>query len=67
MSHMCIDATTRAAADFGYKATLIHDACATKDLEFGGESVPATKVHAAFMAGLNGAYATLSTADDFLG
>src|SRR5262249_47555900 len=29
MSHMCIDATTRAAYDLGLRCTLIHDACAT--------------------------------------
>jgi len=32
MTHMCIDATTRAAKDFGFNCTLIRDACATKDL-----------------------------------
>ncbi|MGY4566976.1 cysteine hydrolase family protein [Bradyrhizobium sp. USDA 3256] len=31
MSHMCIDATSRAAADYGYKTTILHDACATCD------------------------------------
>lgn len=32
MSHMCIDAVVpRAAADLGYKVTVIHDACATRD------------------------------------
>jgi nicotinamidase-related amidase len=30
MSHMCIDATTRAAFDYGLR-TVIHDACATRD------------------------------------
>ena len=36
MSQMCIDATTRAAADLGYKVTLVEDACAARDTEFGG-------------------------------
>lgn len=61
MSHVCIDAVTRAAADFGYKVTLIHDACATRDLEFQGTTVPAAQVHAAFMAALAFAYATVTT------
>ncbi len=52
MSHMCIDATTRAAADLGYSATVVHDACATRDLEFDGVTVPAAQVHAANMAAL---------------
>src|SRR5699024_10566987 len=33
MSHMCIDATVRAASDYGYKTTVVQDACATRDLE----------------------------------
>jgi nicotinamidase-related amidase len=52
MSHMCIDATTRAAADLGYSATVVHDACATRDLEFDGVTVTAAQVHAANMAAL---------------
>ena len=50
MSHICIDATARAAADLGYSATVVHDTCATRDLEFDG--VPAAQVHAANMAAL---------------
>ncbi|MEG2901724.1 MAG: isochorismatase family protein, partial [Massilia sp.] len=66
MSHMCIDATTRAASDFGYKTTVVHDACATRDLEFGGQTVPAAQVHAAFMSALAFAYASVVSADDYL-
>lgn len=65
MSHMCIDATVRAASDLGYKVTVVHDACATLDLEFGGATVPAAQVHAAEMAALAFAYATLATTDDY--
>jgi len=64
MSHMCVDAATRAANDFGYKVTVIHDACATRDLTFNGATVPAAQVHAAFMAALASSYAAVvSTAD----
>lgn len=66
MSHMCVDGITRAAADFGYKVTVIHDACATLDLEFNGVTVPATQVHAAFMAALAFAYASVVSTNDFL-
>lgn len=52
MSNMCIDAATRHAVDFGFPVTVIHDACAARALEFGGRSVPAADVHAAFMAAL---------------
>ena len=66
MSHMCIDATTRAAADLGFACTLIHDACATRDLEFGGKTVKAVDVHASFMAALGSAYAEVMSCGDFL-
>jgi len=63
MSHMCIEATTRAAADFGYKVTVAHDACATMDLEFNGQTVPAAQVHATAMAALAFAYASIDSTD----
>ena len=66
MSHMCIDGVTRAAADLGYTVTVIHDACATRDLEFNGLTVPAAYVHAAFMSSLGFAYASVVSADEFL-
>ena len=66
MSHMCIDATSRAAADFGYNTVIVHDACATRDLEFKGTTVPAAQVHAAFMAGLAFAYGRVTTTSEFL-
>ncbi|WP_224365331.1 cysteine hydrolase family protein [Hyalangium versicolor] len=66
MSHMCIDGGVRAAADLGYPCTLIHDACATRDLEFGGVHVPAAQVHAAFMAALSFAYAKPLSTSEFL-
>lgn len=67
MSHMCIDATARAAADQGYAVTVVHDACATRDLEFGGTVVPAAQVHAAYMAALAFAYAETVPAADYAG
>jgi nicotinamidase-related amidase len=66
MSHMCVDGITRAAADFGYSVTVIHDACATRDLEFNGVTVPADHVHAAFMSALGFAYANVVSTDEFL-
>ncbi len=66
MSHMCIDATTRAAADFGYKTTVVHDACATRELEFEGKVVPAEQVHTALMSALAFGYATVIAADHYL-
>jgi nicotinamidase-related amidase len=57
MTHMCVDASVRQAADLGYKVTLLGDACATRAQTYGGETVPARQVHAAFLAALNGFYA----------
>ncbi|MCY1405400.1 hypothetical protein D9M71_206390 [compost metagenome] len=67
MSHMCVDAVTRAAVDYGYRATVIHDACASRDLEFNGVVVPAEQVHAAFMASLAFAYAQVLSTEQYLG
>ncbi len=67
MSHMCIDAVTRAAKDFGYACTVAIDACATRDLEFRGKVVPAEEVHAAYMSALGFAYAQTPTTDEILG
>ncbi|MHC5350406.1 cysteine hydrolase family protein [Metapseudomonas furukawaii] len=66
MSHMCVDGITRAAVDFGYPVTVIHDACATLDLEFNGTRVPAAQVHAAFMAALSFGYAQVVSTEQFL-
>ncbi len=66
MSHMCIDATTRAASDLGFGCMVVHDACSTKDLEFMGTSIPAAQVHSAFMAALNGIYAWLISTEKIL-
>jgi len=67
MSHMCIDAVTRAASDYGYNCFVAHDACATLDLEFNGTVVPASQVHAAYMSALQFAYAKVESTDEILG
>lgn len=66
MTHMCVDATVRSAYDLGFSCTLIHDACATRDLSFEKQTVPAEQVHAAFLSALNGLYAKLISASDFI-
>lgn len=66
MSHMCIDGVARAAADYGYEVTVVHDACATRDLEFNGRTIPAEQVHAAFMSALAFAYAKVVSTGEYL-
>ena len=64
MTHMCIDTTTRAAADLGFSCTLAHDACATRMLSFKGIQVPAASVQAAYLAGLNGPFAKVVSSSE---
>jgi nicotinamidase-related amidase len=66
MTHMCVDATTRAAFDFGFRCTVIEDACATRNLEYKRTTVEAGKVQAAFMAALAVPYARVISAKDFV-
>lgn len=66
MSHMCVDAGTRAASDLGYRCVVVHDACATRDQEFGGTVIPAAQVHAAFMSALQFGYAKTMSTEEYL-
>jgi nicotinamidase-related amidase len=66
MSHMCVDAGTRAASDLGYRCVVVHDACATRDLEFNGATISAADVHAAFMSALGFGYAKLVSTEEYV-
>ncbi|MDD4032340.1 MAG: cysteine hydrolase family protein [Bacteroidales bacterium] len=66
MTHMCVDATARAAKDYGFNILLIGDACATKDQEINGQIVKAEEVQKSFLAALNYFYATVKTTSDYL-
>lgn len=66
MTHMCIDTTIRAAKDYGYELTLISDGCATKELEWNGDYIPADTVQSIFMASLNQKFANVITSTDYL-
>jgi nicotinamidase-related amidase len=52
MTHMCVDATTRAASDFGFQVIVADDACATRDLKYDDTVIPADQVHKSFLAAL---------------
>jgi nicotinamidase-related amidase len=52
MTHMCVDATARAASDLGFQIIIAEDACATRDLKYGDTTIPAEQVHKAFLAAL---------------
>ncbi len=66
MTHMCVDATTRAAKDYGFNIILIGDACATQDQEINGQIVKAEEVQKSFLAALNYFYATVKTTSNYL-
>lgn len=66
MTHMCIDTTTRAAADLGFSCSLAHDACATRALSFNGVQVSAENVQASYLAALNGLFAKVLSANDLV-
>ena len=66
MTHMCVDATTRAAKDYGFNIELIGDACATKNQKINGKEVKAAEVQNSFLAALNQFYSTVRTTSEYL-
>jgi nicotinamidase-related amidase len=65
-THMCVEAAVRAASDLGFKSLLAHDACATKDLQFGETFIPSAQVHASTLVSLNRSYTEVISADDVI-
>ena len=65
MTHMCVDATARAAADFGFQVIVAEDACATRDLKYGDTTIPADHVHKAFLAALK-SYGQVMTSEQVI-
>ena len=66
MTHMCVDATTRAAKDLGFSIEVIGDACATKSLAVNAVSVDAKDVQTAFLSALNYFYSAVLTTEEYL-
>ena len=65
MTHMCVDATARAAADLGFQVLIAEDACATRDLKYGDTTIPAEHVHKAFLAALK-SYGQVLTSEQII-
>lgn len=65
MTHMCVDATARAAADLGFEVIVAEDACATRDLKYGETVIPAEHVHKAFLAALK-SYGRIMRSDEII-
>jgi len=66
MTHMCIDATTRAAFDHGFDCWVAEDACATRALLYKGRTIPAEEVQLSFLAALDSAYARVLGTDEII-
>ncbi len=64
-THMCVEAATRAASDYGFKCILIYDACATKDLLFGEKTIKAEDVHYSTLSTLKN-YALVESTNEYL-
>ena len=65
MTHMCVDATARAAGDLGFQVIIAEDACATRDLQYGDTIIPADLVHKSFLAALK-SYGKVMKCDDII-
>ncbi len=65
MTHLCVDATARAAVDLGFKVIVAEDACATRNLQYGETLIPAEQVHKAFLAALK-SYGAVMKSDDVI-
>lgn len=57
MTHSSVSTTVRAAKDYGYRCTLVDAACATRDLPYDGELIPAGALHRMTLAALADNYA----------
>jgi nicotinamidase-related amidase len=56
-TQMCLEAAVRAAHDYGFECVVIQEACATKDLTFGGKVAKAEDVQTStFATVVNGGY-----------
>ncbi|AKT29928.1 cysteine hydrolase family protein [Pseudomonas syringae pv. actinidiae] len=66
MSHSSISTTVRATKDYGYRCTLVDDACATRDLPSPHGVVSAQVVHRTEMAIMADNFATLALTKDLV-
>jgi len=66
MTHMCVEAATRAAHDFEFDCILIGDACATRDLKYGNQLIKAVDVHLSTLSSLDGYYAKVMNTKEYL-
>lgn len=63
-THMCLEAATRAAYDYGFSCIVVQDACATRPLKWGSRTVSAEDVQASTLASLERFYAKVVKTTD---
>jgi nicotinamidase-related amidase len=66
MTHMCVEAATRATHDYDFECVVVHDACATRSLKFQDREIPAEAVHYSTLASLSRYYAKVVDTETFL-
>jgi nicotinamidase-related amidase len=66
MSHSSVSTTVRAAKDYGFRCTLVEDACATRDLPTPTGVIKAELVQQAEMAIMNDNFAKLALTKDLI-
>ena len=66
MTHMCIESTVRAGFDLGYKIILAGDACATRALTYGGQTLKAREVQLGCLAALDGIFCQVKTVSEII-
>ncbi len=69
MTHMCVDTTARGALEYGYRAIVAHDACATRDLPAhdGKSIVPHSVIHTSTLAALADRFADVMAVEEITG
>ncbi len=65
-TQMCVEAASRAAADLGFEVTVVHDACATRPLEFGGHTASAIDVQTTALAAIKNSYGRVLGVEELL-
>ncbi|WP_040262184.1 cysteine hydrolase family protein [Pseudomonas massiliensis] len=66
MTHSSISTTVRAAKDYGYRCTLVEDACATRDLPYKGGVLSAEQVKQVGMATMADNFAAVACTTDVI-
>ena len=64
MTHMCVEATVRAAHDFGFTCFVAEDACTTRDLTYNDITIKAKDVHFSTLHTINWSYGKVLTVDE---